>query len=478
MTSRRPLLPLVTTALLAACGSEEPAASAPPGIPVEYAADVRVWDTPRVQPDRIILTWVEDPATTQSVTWRTDASVENAVAEVALATPHPGFVNEAVRVEAETEPVDASVVEGEYVVANFHTATFRDLVADTLYAYRVGDGETWSEWFQFRTASTEPDPFSFVYFGDAQNDVMSLWSRVVRASALEAPDMAFMLHAGDLINRAHRNTEWGEWFEAGGFLHAMFPAIATPGNHETDPYTPEEDARGIDHLSIYWQPQFAFPENGPEGIDAETAYYIDYQGVRIISMNSVADLEAQAGWLDRVLEENPHDWAIVTHHHPVFSGSEGRENERLRNAWKPIYDRHGVDLVLQGHDHVYARGRSPSPTYAASAADNVTSGANLRDDETGTVYVVSVSGRKMYDLKPDGWEGYEGVDRERAAENTQLFQVIRVDGDRLRYQAFTATGQLYDAFEIAKRPGAPNGFVELAPDTGEHRFEGTDPYTW
>jgi 3',5'-cyclic AMP phosphodiesterase CpdA len=258
----------------------------------------------------------------------------------------------------------------------------------------------------------------------------------------------------------------------------MFPAIATPGNHETDPYTAAEDAEGIDYLSIYWQPQFAFPDNGPEGIDAETAYYVDYQGVRIVSMNSVADVEAQTAWLDRVLEENPHDWAIVAHHHPVFSGSEGRDNERLRNAWKPIYDRHGVDLVLQGHDHTYARGRSPSPTYAASAADNVTSGANLRDDETGTVYVVSVSGRKMYDLKPDGWEGYEGVDRERAAENTQLFQVIRVDGDRLRYHAFTATGQLYDAFEIVKRPGRPNGFVELAPETGEYRFEGTDPYTW
>jgi 3',5'-cyclic AMP phosphodiesterase CpdA len=299
---------------------------------------------------------------------------------------------------------------------------------------------------------------------------------VVRASALEAPDMAFMLHAGDLINRAHRNTEWGEWFEAGSFLHAMFPAIATPGNHETDPYNAEEDARDVEHLSIWWQPQFAFPDNGPEGIDAETAYYIDYQGVRIVSLNSTTDREAQAGWLDRVLGENPHPWAIVTHHHPVYSASEGRDNQGLRAAWKPIYDKHGVDLVLQGHDHAYARGRST--TFAASAAENVQGGANLRDGETGTVYVVSVSGRKMYDLKPDGWEGYDGVDRDRAAENTQLFQVIRVDGDRLRYQAFTPTGQLYDAFELVKQDGRPNRFIEGAPETGEYRFEGTDPYNW
>lgn len=286
--------------------------------------------------------------------------------------------------------------------------------------------------------------------------------------------MAFMIHAGDLINRAHRNTEWGEWFEAGGFLHAMFPAIATPGNHETDPYTPEEELEDIEHLSIYWQPQFAFPTNGPPGVDAETAYYLDYQGVRLISLNTSADLVAQAEWLDRVLEENPHPWVIVTHHHPVFSASEGRDNEDIRQAWKPIYDRHGVDLVLQGHDHTYARGRSP--TYAAS--QNQLTGTNLRDGETGTVYVVSVSGRKMYDLKPDGWDVYDGVQRDRAAENTQLFQVIRVDGDRLFYQAFTATGQVYDAFELVKGEGRPNEFIERWDGSIDYRFEGTDPYPW
>ncbi|MGD2124287.1 MAG: metallophosphoesterase, partial [Gemmatimonadota bacterium] len=330
--------------------------------------------------------------------------------------------------------------------------------------------------FQFRTASREPEPFSFVYFGDAQNDIKPLWSRVIRASALKAPEMAFMLHAGDLINSAHRNTEWGEWFEAGGFLHAMFPSIATPGNHETDSYDEEEDSLGIEHLSIWWQPQFAFPDNGPEGVEGETAYYVDYQGARIVSLNSSGDRDAQAEWLDRILAENPRDWVIVTHHHPIFSASARRDNEELRTAWKPIYDKHGVDLVLQGHDHTYARGRTP--TYAPASSENVPTGANLRDDETGTVYVVSVSGRKMYHLKPDGWDAYEEVQRDRAAENTQLFQVIRIDGDRLSYQAFTPTGQLYDAFELVKRQGLPNRFIEGVPETGEYRFEGTDPYTW
>ncbi|MFM8215573.1 MAG: fibronectin type III domain-containing protein, partial [Pirellula sp.] len=49
----------------------------------------------------------------------------------------------------------------------------------TKYAYRVGDGVNWSEWFQFRTASTQPEPFSFVYFGDAQNDLRTLVHLVI-----------------------------------------------------------------------------------------------------------------------------------------------------------------------------------------------------------------------------------------------------------------------------------------------------------
>ena len=41
---------------------------------------------PSPLPDRVVLTWEDDPATTQSVTWRTDTSVKRGVAEIALAS--------------------------------------------------------------------------------------------------------------------------------------------------------------------------------------------------------------------------------------------------------------------------------------------------------------------------------------------------------------------------------------------------------
>ena len=48
----------------------------------------------------------------------------------------------------------------------------------------------WSEWVHARTASDKPEPFSFIYFGDAQNDVKSLWSRVIRGAYSDAPKAA------------------------------------------------------------------------------------------------------------------------------------------------------------------------------------------------------------------------------------------------------------------------------------------------
>ena len=59
------------------------------------------------------------------------------------------------------------------------------------------------------------------------------------------------------------------------------------------------------------------------------------------------------------------------------------------------------------------------------------------------VFVVSVAGPKQYRLSDEARKTMRPV-----AEDTQLFQVLRFDGPRLRYEARTATGRLYDAFEL------------------------------
>ena len=70
----------------------------------------------------------------------------------------------------------------------------------------------------------------------------------------------------------------------------------------------------------------------------------------------------------------------------------------------------------------------------------------------GPIYVNSVSGPKMYEFMEGGWDVYrpEGVVLDRKAENTQFFQVIRIEGMSLVYKAYMANGELYDAFELRK----------------------------
>ena len=237
---------------------------------------------------------------------------------------------------------------------------------------------------------------------------------------------------------------------AGGWIHRSLPSLAVPGNHEYRPFVQKDIEENIKRLSVQWNNQFTFPNNGVRGIQ-ETNYYVDYQGVRFIALNSNLMIEEQSKWLEGVLKNNPNKWTIATFHHPVFSASRGRDNVTLRELWKPLFDKYNVDLALQGHDHTYTRGR------VAPYETNILSGNNIKD-VTGTVYVVSVSGGKMYKVKP-GWEEYEAL-RDRVGNNKQLFQVISIDGDKLTYKAYTAVGDLYDAFDLVKNSNGLNTFVE------------------
>jgi acid phosphatase type 7 len=388
-------------------------------------------------PDRVILNVTETPETAVAVNWRTDTSVERGQVQWAVATSGPEFTKAVHTLPARTEFL--SVQNGDATIeANYHSAKLDSLAPGNTYVYRVGFGDQWSEWYQFKTPDSQ-QVLNFLYFGDAQNSVKSLWSRVVREAYKKMPQVDFMLHAGDLINRSSEDIEWGEWFHAGSFLHATVPGLMTPGNHEY--------AKGV-ILAPQWKKQFNLPANGPKGLD-ETCYQINYKNLKMISLDAEQIDESeiyaaqQAAWLDSILTHDPRRWNIVTLHYPFYSTSPKRDNAKLRERFKPIIDKHRVDMVLQGHDHAYGRG----------SVTNAPASAASREKSSETVYVVSVSGPKMYEVSDDPW-------MDRRAQNTQLFQLITLEGDVLKYNAFTATGELYDSFELKKGKNGINKLTE------------------
>ena len=483
---------------------------------------------PSPLPDRVVLTWNDDPASTQAVNWRTDTSVLEGVAQIALANSNGRTLNPT-EFKAKTTYFKSDINE-----AHYHSVIFRNLKSDTLYAYRVGDGVNWTEYYHFKTASSEEKPFSFIYFGDAQNEVKTHWSRVFREAFRDAPRAAFTLHAGDLVDSHDMDSQWGEWHQGPDWVNGTIPVIATPGNHEypLDSQTKRiwvtkegksinidiksykndipgiitldfEDSQGkagtieikdsgeiitvnegtelitgflnqelvgktilggkaplydrqrntssIEKVSSHWRPQFSFPiQDVPDERLKETLYYLDYQGVRFISLDSNIALEDQVSWLRRTLENNPNRWTVITFHHPFYSPASDRDNKELRQLWKPILDQFKVDLVLSGHDHTYSR----TGIIETKNIKNIPTGyQQAYDPNIGTVHVVSVSGPKMYEIT-------KGRYAKKLGENTQLYQIIDVNGNNLRFRAYTATGKLYDEFLLKKRPGKPNLLIE------------------
>ena len=397
------------------------------------------WEIPSKNPDRIILTFYGNPSTQRAVTWRTDSTINNAVAQISVAGNNSKFQMNAKTYSAKTEELKI----GDYhnnknVSVHYHSVIFRNLIPETLYAYRVGNGKIWSEWIHFKTASNDFKPTEFLYFGDAQNNILSQWSRVIRMAYQKAPNASFAIYAGDLVNNAHLDNEWAQWFKAGGFIHSQWTAIPVVGNHEFGTIPTENKQK----LSLQWRPQFTLPfEKSLDKKLHETVYSINYQDILIIFLNSSEMLEQQTAYVEKKLMGSKAKWKIITCHHSIFSPAPGRDFEYGRKFWKPLFDKFSVDLVLNGHDHSYTRGHVP-----------VKSRLNDENGNLRTMYITSVSGPKQYSVDRNQIKNYkvEGYTPQKTGEDTQFFQVFQTLENKLIYAAYTATGDLYDKVTIVK----------------------------
>ncbi len=397
------------------------------------------WEIPSKDPDRIILTFNGDPSTKRAVTWRTDSTVKKAKAQIAIAGVNSKFARQATDYIATTQEFDLGLYKSNNsLIVNYHSVIFENLKPNTLYAYRVGDDENWSEWIQFKTANDKYSKTQFVYFGDAQNDILSHWSRVIRMAYQTAPNASFVIHAGDLVDTAHRDYEWAQWFKAGGFIHSQWTAIPVVGNHEFQRINGLSPKR----LSVQWRPQFTLPvEESLHKKLHETVYTVEYQDVLILVLNSTDFLEKQTAYIEEKLSKSDAKWKIVTCHHSVFSPAKGRDFEFARKNWKPLFDKYGVDLVLNGHDHTYSRGHVPVKSQDENKSGNF-----------NTLYITSVSGPKQYKIGLQQLEDYktDGYSSNKIGEQTQFFQVISIENESLIYKAYTALGDEYDTAIITK----------------------------
>jgi hypothetical protein len=252
---------------------------------------------------------------------------------------------------------------------------------------------------------------------------------------------------------------WGEWTAALGFISAGIPSLPVPGNHDLHRPPGTAASKLVLAAAPPWRRHFALPSNGPDEEElAGQSYYLDYQGARFVALdvncfaNEDFDPAArdrvrkkQLDWLAGVLAGKGNRWTVVVQHQPLYAMAKGRDYAEMRAALAPLYEKFGVDLVLQGHDHVYAR------------SHKVAGGAVVAPSARGVIYAISVSGPKMYEME-DANRGLMAATLERR----QLFQVIEIAPERLAYRSYSVDGAVVDGFELRKS-GTGTDYVNMAP---------------
>jgi hypothetical protein len=200
-----------------------------------------------------------------------------------------------------------------------------------------------------------------------------------------------------------------------GFIEASAsttPWMFATGNHDMEAVYGTHGYGG--HLA-----RLDFPDNGPA--ECPSVYSFVYGNVAVLSLdgndvsyqitpNTGYSGGAQNTWVARTLaahRANPDiDFIVCFFHHCAYSTSRHASDGGLRSAWCDLFDRFQVDLVLQGHNHVFERTdpiRADKPTKVA--ADN----AIVYPETDGTVYyTVGGGGRPRYNYQPGEDETYRG----------------------------------------------------------------------
>lgn len=181
-------------------------------------------------------------------------------------------------------------------------------------------------------------------------------------------------------------------------------------------------------------------EGGGVASGTQQYYSFNYANIHVVVLcTEIEDSlgrAAQVKWLKSDLDANKQEWLIACMHRPLHSGGYHRSDEdedgdfqKRRSAWLPILENHGVDLVLQGHNHVYERSYlldnllGKTPTITAANKIDVGSG---REDEVGpyrkkkglphqgTIFVtvpgggVATKSFEHYSIFPVHYSGQEG----------------------------------------------------------------------
>ena len=310
-------------------------------------------------------------------------------------------------------------------------------LSEGAYNYSVRTGTKQSDWYEF-DIKKHLEKFSFVYFGDIQDSVRGETKTFFTNVRRQKTAADFWIFGGDVIERPH-DRYWNEYFMSMDSISQSLPCIAIPGNHD---YL-KGITRTLDERFVY---VFSyFEENRQKN---NTVYSLDYaNNTSIITLDSNRDfwtfLSQKAWFEDALIQADKSTWKIVVLHHPIHSIRGKLNNLMVRLAFENLIKKYKVDLVLQGHEHAYARMISKG-----------------EDDIPVTpVYLIGQSSIKDYRINfNDLYDRY--------GSGIRFYQTVDIHQDTLELKTFTENNELYDQIRLIKS-GNETKIDDLAKDIPE-----------
>lgn len=366
------------------------------------------------EPQRLLLTFGdEDGVHSRNVSWMADTVVRQSSLELVDLTD-----GDSTSVSAEGE-----TFRSRSGIAAYYVARLRGLAENHRYRYRVCTDGRYSPWHEFATHEAGSDKAAFLFVGDVQDTIAGVANQLLRRALAKNPEVEFLVSGGDHVERP-TDAYWAEGFRGLDSIAQAMPVLTITGNHDYLKYLIRKLERRFTLTHSYFL---------DSKIDDNHVYDVRYGSyLEIFALDSNRELPfllKQAEWLEERLEESTAKWKVVLMHHPIHSVKRKSNNAMQRFAFEDLLLEYGVDLVLQGHEHAYAR---------------VTNGGAT------PVYTISHCSPKNYRITND-------AEFEKVGLGSRYYQKVSINADTMTVTAYDAnSGELYDSLRVVKQPhGAP-----------------------
>ena len=387
-------------------------------------------------PRHVYLTWQKEPSTTMTVNFQI---VGEAVgAEVRYDTVSRGGKRSAYRYSSSAS---VSSIEGLSPERSIYWANLEGLSANMSYYFVTGSEEGgFGQEFKFRTIPSDDREIRFVVGGDM--GVSDETARMLRIAG--EMDPLFVIVGGDIAyaNGSLRHySRWDRWLDnwrlncvtPEGY---MVPMVLAIGNHEVMGGYGQPHKRAPFYFGYFHQ------KGGPD----RSYFYQGFGenvGIFILDSGHVADHGGdQAVWLEEELSVRMDLlYRIAVYHIPLYPAShsyEGKYHALGRQHWLPLFDRFGLTVAFENHDHVLKR----TPRMRNGVAD-----------PQGTLYLGDgCFGRRTHRLR----------DRDYVAFSRQVrhFWLVQASREAIQFEAIGLGGDALDRYAIQNKITAA---MKLAP---------------